>query len=86
MSENKSNTNKTITSIFINKLIEEFNKNEQNINNNLIKPLLNNIYKNIYHYLFIIFIILLILLVLVIVNFVTLLYYIKKVNNMMGKC
>ena len=30
---------KTITSLFINKIIEEFNKNENNINNNLIKPL-----------------------------------------------
>ena len=46
---------KTITSIFINKIIEEFNKNENNINNNFINPLLNKIYQNTYHYLFIIF-------------------------------
>ena len=74
-------TKKTITSIFINKIIEEFNKNENNINNNLIKPLLNKIYQNTYHYLFFIFLLLLMLLVLTIVNYITLIYYFKKINK-----
>jgi hypothetical protein len=75
---------KTITSIFINKIIEEFNKNENNINNNLIKPLLNKIYQNTYHYLFIIFLLLLMLLVLCILNYITLIYYFKKINSLIS--
>ena len=43
---NQTNEKTSIASIFINKVIEEFNKNENNINNNLIKPLLNKIYQN----------------------------------------
>ena len=72
---------KNITSIFINKLIEEFNKNENNINNNLIKPLLKKIYQNIYHYLYFIFILPLLLLLLTIINFITLLYHIRIINK-----
>jgi hypothetical protein len=72
---------KTITSLFINKIIEEFNKNENNINNNLIKPLLSKIYQNTYHYLFFIFLLLLMLLVISIVNYITLIYYFKKINS-----
>ena len=75
------NKKKNITSIFINKLIEEFNKNENNINNNLIKPLLKKIYQNIYHYLYFIFILLLLLLLLTIINFITLLYHIRIINK-----
>ena len=72
---------KTITSLFINKIIEEFNKNENNINNNLIKPLLSKIYQNTYHYLFFIFLLLLMLIVISIVNYITLIYYFKKINS-----
>jgi|TARA_B100000900_G_scaffold187981_1_gene159296 hypothetical protein len=72
---------KSISTIFINKIIEEFNKNEANINNKLIKPLLNKIYQNIYHYMYFIFIILLLLLILLIINYITLLYYIKMINK-----
>lgn len=72
---------KSISSIFINKIIEEFNKNENNINNNLVKPLLSKIYQNTYHYLFFIFILLLVLIILSIVNYITLIYYFKKLNK-----
>ena len=34
---------KNLYSIFINKIIEEYNNNENNINNNLIKPLLKQV-------------------------------------------
>ena len=78
---NENNIKTSITSIFINKVIEEFNKNENNINNNLIKPLLNKIYQNIYHYLFFIFLLLLLILVLNIVNFITFIYYIRIFNK-----
>ena len=77
----KMSEKKNITSIFINKIIDEFNKNENKINNNLIKPLLNKIYQNIYHYLYFIFIVLLLLLVLIIINYITLLYYIRIINK-----
>lgn len=79
--EKAAKSNKSITSIFINKIIEEFNNNENNINNNLIKPLLSKIYQNIYHYLYFIFLLLLLLLLLTIINYITLLYYIKKMNK-----
>ena len=72
---------KSISTIFINKIIEEFNKNETNINNQLIKPLLNKIYQNIYHYSYFIFIVLLLLLILIIINYITLLYYIRIINK-----
>jgi hypothetical protein len=72
---------KSISTIFINKIIEEFNKNETNINNQLIKPLLNKIYQNIYHYMYFIFIVLLLLLILIIINYITLLYYIRIINK-----
>lgn len=79
MEDNKEK--KSITSIFINKIIEEFNKNDNNINNNLVKPLLSKIYQNTYHYLFFIFLLLLMLLILSIVNYITLIYYFKKLNK-----
>jgi len=72
---------KTITTIFINKLIDEFNKNETNINNQIVKPLLNKIYQNIYHYMYFIFIVLLLLLILLIINYITLLHYIRVINK-----
>ena len=70
-----------LTSILINKVIDEYKTNKDEINNNLIKPLLNNIYQNIYHYLYFIFIILLLIILLIIINFVTILYYLKKIIN-----
>ena len=33
-----------LCSLLINEVIKNYNENESNINNNLIKPLLNNIY------------------------------------------
>jgi hypothetical protein len=72
---------KSITTIFINKIIEEFNKNEASINNQIVKPLLNKIYQNIYHYMYFIFIVLLLLLVLLIINYITLLHYIRIINK-----
>lgn len=80
MTDNKEK--KSITSIFINKIIEEFNKNENNINNNLVKPLLSKIYQNTYHYLFFIFILLLVLIILSVVNYITLIYYFRKLNKL----
>ncbi len=80
MEDNKEK--KSITSIFINKIIEEFNKNENNINNNLVKPLLSKIYQNTYHYLFFIFILLLVLIILSVVNYITLIYYFRKLNKL----
>ena len=47
--------------------------------NNLIKPLLKQVYSNIYYYLYFIFIILLLLILLIIINFITLIYYMKKI-------
>jgi len=75
---------KSITTIFINKIIEEFNKNEANINNQIVKPLLNKIYQNIYHYMYFIFIVLLLLLILLIINYITLLHYIRIINKIIN--
>ena len=71
------NSNSFTTSI-INKFLEEFNKNENNINSKLIQPLLNKIYLKISYYLYFIFSILLIIVIMVIVNYITLVYYMSK--------
>ena len=68
-----------LCSILINEVSKHYNDNKEEINNCIIKPLIDNIYKNIYHYLYFIFIILLLIILLIIINFITLLYYIKKI-------
>jgi predicted PurR-regulated permease PerM len=76
-----NNKKKQITSVFINKIIEEFNKNEKNINHNIVKPLLNKIYNNIYHYLYFLLILIIILILLNLTSILIFTYYIKKIRN-----
>lgn len=73
-----SNKSKSFTEVFIKKIVEEFNKNENTINNDLIKPMLRQIYVNTYHYLYFIFILLILLVLLSIINLITIIYYIRK--------
>ena len=68
-----------LCSILINEVTKHYNENKEEINSCIIKPLKDNIYKNIYQYLYFIFIILLLIILLIIINFITLLYYIKKI-------
>lgn len=72
------NKSKSFTEVFIKKIVEEFNRNENTINNDLIKPMLRQIYENTYHYFYFIFILLILLVLLSIINFITLIYYIRK--------
>jgi hypothetical protein len=75
----------SLTSVFINKIIEEFNKNENSINCQLIQPLLRKIYQNVYHYLYFIFTLLLLLVIMLILNYITLLYYMNKIMKAVNK-
>lgn len=73
-----SQSQSSLSSIFINKLIDEFNRNETSINCKIIKPLLSKIYQNIYHYLYFIFTLLLLIVIMMIINYITLIYYMRK--------
>jgi sensor histidine kinase regulating citrate/malate metabolism len=74
-------SSKTLSSIFIKKVIDEFKENEKDISISVIEPLMDKIYKKIHHYLYFIFIVLLVLLILSIMNFVIITYHIRKNNN-----
>jgi|TARA_B110000259_G_scaffold187585_1_gene242371 hypothetical protein len=69
--------NNNLTKIFLNKIKEEYTNNKDDIKINIIKPILDDIFENISHYLYFIFIILLLIIILIVINFITLLYYSK---------
>jgi hypothetical protein len=69
--------NKNLTQIFIKKIIEEYTNNKDDIKSNIIKPILNDIFYNISHYLYFIFSLLLLIIIMIIINFIFLLYYSK---------
>ncbi len=68
---------KNLTQIFLNRIMEEYTNNKEDITSNIIKPILNDIFSNISHYLYFIFIILLLIIVMLVINFIFLLYYSK---------
>ena len=47
---------KNLTQIFLNKIREEYTNNKDDIQLNIVKPILDEIFSNISHYLYFIFI------------------------------
>lgn len=70
---------KNLTQIFLNKIKEEYTNNKEDIQLNFIKPILDDIFSNISHYLYFIFIILLLIIIMIVINFIALLYYSKLI-------
>jgi hypothetical protein len=66
---------KNLTQIFLKKIREEYTNNKADIQLNFIKPILDDIFSNISHYLYFIFIILLLIIILIVINFISLIYY-----------
>lgn len=66
---------KNLTQILLKKIVEEYTNNKDDIQLNIIKPILDDIFSNISHYLYFIFIILLLIIILIVINFISLLYY-----------
>ena len=66
-----------LTQIVLNKIIEEYKNNKEDIKLNIIKPIIDDIFSNISQYLYIIFIILLLIIIMIVINFIFLLYYSK---------
>jgi hypothetical protein len=73
------NSNISLTQIFLNKIKEELSNNKSDIEVNIVKPILDNIFCNISHYLYFIFIILLLILLLIVINIIFLIYYSKLI-------
>ena len=73
--------NNNLTQIILNKIKEEYTNNKDDIQVNIVKPILDELFSNISHYLYFIFIILLLIIILIVINFITLLYYSKKIIN-----
>lgn len=76
---------KNLTKIFIDKIKEGYINNKTEIENDFLKPIINNIFSNLSHYMYFIFIILLLIIMFLVINFIFLLYYsriiIKKLET-----
>lgn len=66
---------KNLTQMFLKKIREEYTNNKEDIQLNFIKPIIDDIFSNISHYLYFIFIILLLIIIMIVINFISLLYY-----------
>jgi len=66
---------KNLTQMFLKKIREEYTNNKEDIQLNFIKPIVDDIFSNISHYLYFIFIILLLIIIMIVINFISLLYY-----------
>lgn len=75
---NEFKMNSTLFTNIVNRIIDEYNKNEKKIYNGIISPLLTKIYTSISHYLYCIFILLLLSIVL---NIVTIILIVVKLKS-----